>query len=172
MQQAIRSMQQEGKPIESARMVCEAVRLAENLEVSEKQVRLALKKDFKLSFLRSKKLASAANSHRCLVLRQQFALRMLQLHSESKWVINIDETWLNETNHTRRTWGLRDGSGNATLHTVTPRVSMIAAVDNEGNAWFALSHANSDNNMMALFLHSLAEALDQERPGWREDTVI
>jgi hypothetical protein len=91
---------------------------------------------------------------------------MLELLSESKWVINIDESWLNETSHTRRTWGPRDGSGNVTLNTVTPRLSMIAAIDNEGNAWFSLSHSNSDSNMLALFLHSLINALDVERPGW------
>ena len=91
---------------------------------------------------------------------------MLRLHKERKRIINIDETWLNQTSHTRRTWAKKDGSGNVMLNSVAPRVSMIAALDTDGNVWFTLAHSNSDSNMMALFLHSLTETLDRESPGW------
>ena len=49
---------------------------------------------------------------------------------------------------------------------------MIAALDTDGQLWFTLSHANTDSNMIALFLNSLTKVLDQERPGWQEDTVF
>ena len=49
---------------------------------------------------------------------------------------------------------------------------MIAAVDTEGHAWFTLSHANTDSNMMSLFLYYLTKTLDRETPGWQEDTVF
>ena len=78
---------------------------------------------------------------------------MLKLHKEGRRIINIDETWLNQTSHTRRTWAKKDGSGNIMLNSVSPRVSMIAALDTDGNVWFTLAHSNSDSNMMALFLH-------------------
>ena len=57
-----------------------------------------------MSYLKCKKLNTQANSDRALVLRQQYALVMMGLLSDGKRIINIDETWLNETNFTRRTW--------------------------------------------------------------------
>ena len=49
---------------------------------------------------------------------------------------------------------------------------MITAMDTEGKVWFTLSHANTDSNMMALFIHSMTKQLDQETPGWQEETVF
>ena len=49
---------------------------------------------------------------------------------------------------------------------------MIAALDTEGHVWFTLSHANTDSNMIALFLLSLTQHLDTESPGWRGNTVF
>ena len=49
---------------------------------------------------------------------------------------------------------------------------MIAAVDTDGRCWFSLSHANTDSNMIALFLHNFTKILDQETPGWQEDSII
>ena len=80
---------------------------------------------------------------------------MLDLLVKKKRIINIDETWIGETNFMRKTWSQRDGQGNSTLNAVQPRVSMIAALDTEGMAWYTLSHANTDSNMMTLFLHHL-----------------
>ena len=49
---------------------------------------------------------------------------------------------------------------------------MIAAVDTDGRCWFTLSHANTESNMMTLFLYNLTKVLDQETPGWQENTVF
>jgi len=91
---------------------------------------------------------------------------------EGKRIINIDETWLNETSHIKRSWAKRDGVGNVRLKTVSPRLSLIAAMDTDGRVWFSLTHANTDSNIMALFLHHLKEKLDQETPGWEEGTYF
>ena len=74
---------------------------------------------------------------------------------QGKRVINIDESWLNETSFIRKTWVNKQGRGNTVLNVVTPRVSLIAAIDTDGNVWFTLSHANTDSNMMTLFLYHL-----------------
>jgi len=49
---------------------------------------------------------------------------------------------------------------------------MITALDTEGRVWFTLSHANTDSNIMSIFLNYLIEALNNETPGWQEDTVF
>ena len=97
---------------------------------------------------------------------------MLKVLNNGERIINIDETWINQTSHTRRTWAQKDGRGNISLHSVSPRLSMIAALDTEGHVWFTLAHANTDHNMMALFLLSLTKALDNETPDWRENTFF
>ena len=122
--------------------------------------------------MKAKKYKPKANSDRCLVLRQQFALKMLELHKLNQRIINIDETWLNETSHIRRTWALKNGSTNVPQSSVSPRLSMITALDTDGRVWFTLYHANTDSNIMSLFLHKLKSVLDQETPGWEEDTVL
>ena len=45
-----------------------------------------------------------ANMDRCLVLRQQYALAMLSVLDSGKRVINVDETWLSESNYIRKAW--------------------------------------------------------------------
>ena len=165
-------MNQAGKTIDSARTVIKEVKEMSNLEVNLKLVRSVLKQDLKLSFLKSKKLHPLVTSQRCLVLRQQYALKMLDLLKQGKRIVNIDETWLNESSYIRRTWSKRGGAGNAVLNSITPRLSMISALDTEGRVWFSLSHSTTDSNVIATFLQHLAVALSQETPGWEEDTVF
>ena len=49
---------------------------------------------------------------------------------------------------------------------VSPRISLLAALDTNGKIWFSLTHANTDANVMTMFLRYLARQLDQESPGW------
>ena len=97
---------------------------------------------------------------------------MLPLLETKTRVINVDETWLNESSFIRKTWAPRNGQGNMKLNSVTPRLSMIAAIDTEGHVWFSLNHANTDSNVMATFLHHLKHELDRESPGWQETTYL
>ena len=97
---------------------------------------------------------------------------MLELLAQKKRVVVIDETWLNESSYVRKTWAPRDGTGNLTLHAVSPRISMIAALDTDGRVWFALNHDNTDSNVIITFLHHLQHKLDQETPGWKETSYI
>ena len=49
-------------------------------------------------------IAWTANSHRNLILRQQFALEFLKIDLEKKVVINVDETWIGMSDFRRRKW--------------------------------------------------------------------
>ena len=55
---------------------------------------------------------------------------------------------------------------------MAPRLSLIAALDTEGRAYFSLTQVNTDQYVMLVFLRHLVKTLDQERPGWREETII
>ena len=55
---------------------------------------------------------------------------------------------------------------------MTPRVSMLTAVDTLGNCYVALAQSNSNESMMSLFWKSLCLKLDKERPGWRSCSCV
>ena len=119
-----------------------------------------MKRDLRLSFIRTKKLLPNANSEKVLIQRQQYAIALIKLLEQGKRIINIDETWLNESSFIRRAWVRRDGLGNVRLNAITPRLSMIAALDTGGNVWFSLGHSTTDSDVVALFLKQLMLALD------------
>ena len=49
---------------------------------------------------------------------------------------------------------------------------MLLAFDNKGNIWYALSTHNSNSTTFSLFMKHLVDALDADRPGWRDSTVL
>ena len=44
------------------------------------------------------------NSAKNLVLRQQFAIQMLELLLEKKTILNVDESWIGMSDFRRRKW--------------------------------------------------------------------
>ena len=127
----------------------------------------------RLGYRLSKNVVIQANSERCLVLRQQYALLMLPLleatfknHKVRRRVINVDESWLNGTRFIRRAWVPSDAPGTFSDKQVQPRISVIVAIDTEGKLWFALTQANTDADVMVTFLRHFVRQLDRETPGW------
>jgi len=91
-------------PIESAREVTEALNGPRGGELKTHQVTHILRHDLGLRYKPLKYGAPEANTERCLVLRQQFAIRFLQLLKDGKRVYNIDESWVDRMNFTRGHW--------------------------------------------------------------------
>ena len=52
-----------------------------------------------------------------------------------------------------------------------PRITIMAAVDNFGDAYLSLVQANNNQYTYAEFVRELAKILDVERPAWRSDTI-
>ena len=46
------------------------------------------------------------------------------------------------------------------------------ALDTEGRIWCALTQANTDADVMTMFLRQLVRQLDRESPGWQETSYI
>ena len=53
-----------------------------------------------------------------------------------------------------------------------PRISVIAAMDTEGDVYACLTQVNTESSMMKMYLTQLAGQLDLDRPDWRSNTVI
>ena len=103
-----------------------------------------MKEELHFSYRRAKKIPMQANLQRCKVLRQQYALSLLSLLASGKRVIQVDETWLNETNFTRRTWSRQGSANTVPIRAISPSLSLIAALDTDGKVYFSLSHASTD----------------------------
>jgi len=114
------------------------------MSIGSKFVRHVMKREMKLRYHRMRKVQPRANSERCLVLRQQYALSLLQILDQGKRIINVDETWLNETSFQRMAWCRPEGTGSIPLRPISPSLAMISALDTDGRIYFALSHANTD----------------------------
>ena len=114
----------------------------------------------------TKSVQIQANSERCLVLRQQYSIKMLDLLEQGYRCVNIDESWLNETNFTRKMWCPPYAAGTITQSTVAPRLTLIAALDTDGRVYFTMTHSNTDSDLMLVFMKHLMNQLDRENPGW------
>ena len=55
---------------------------------------------------------------------------------------------------------------------ISYRIALIAALDTEGRIYYSLTQANTDQNVMMVFLQYLLDQLDLERPSWKDDTVL
>jgi len=158
--------------IVKADMVVEQVRKRENVEVTADQVKTVMKDELGLGYRMAKKVPVQANEMRCLVLRQQYAMAMLSMLDAKTRVLNIDETWLNETNFVRKAWFKAGTPGTMSTKPITPRLSMITALDTDGRVYFSLSHATTDQDTYMLFLRHLIVKLDLESPGWQENSLF
>jgi len=55
---------------------------------------------------------------------------------------------------------------------ISPRITLIVALDSEGKIYASLLQANSDEDTMCLFLTELIKTLDYEDKNWRMNSVI
>ena len=106
------------------------------------------------------------------MLRQQYAKTMIDLLIDDWNIINVDESWINETNFTNMMWCSPNSTGSIALNQVTPRLSLIASLDTSGNVYYSLSQVNTDSDILMLFMRYLIKHLDLDSPNWREKSII
>ena len=97
---------------------------------------------------------------------------MLGVLDSGKRCICIDETWLNELDFRRMKWRARNDTNSIPKRGISPRVSVIAAIDTNGEVYFASTQVNTDADVFLLFLKKLFDKLSSEEHSWKENTVI
>ena len=155
-----------------AEAVVRLVKEQEVVEVTAAQVKRVMKDELGLAYRMTRKIPVQANHKRCLVLRQQYAMVMLPLLQKGTRILNVDETWLNSTNFTRMAWSAPGTSATIQAKPISYRIALIAALDTEGRLYYSLTQANTDQNVMLVYLQHLVEQLDLEQPSWRDDTAL
>jgi hypothetical protein len=129
-------------------------------KVGDKEVAEVMKHDIGLRFRKVVATNPHCNSQRSLVLRQQFALRLLNLCEDRPRVINVDESWLGMADYRRTKWLPADVPRTTTKAILSPRVSFLLALDNHGEVYWALNQGNSNSDVMCLFLRALVTRLN------------
>ena len=114
------------------------------VDVRKKDVHHVLKHDLEMSFRKVKPVSVHANSVKNLVLRQQFALRFLELLQGKKVIINIDETWLGMCDFRRMKWRLKHSTNSVPQLPLQPRITMILGLDTTGRVYLSLIQQNSN----------------------------
>ena len=131
-----------------------------------------LRDDLNIMYRRIKKIPFHGNRTRCLVLRQKYAMFMLHQLSQGKRVINIDQSWLNETQFVRRCWRKRGEPNTMNQWAMNPRISVLMAIDTAGELYWALTQVNTDTKIFCLFMQKLANKLGQQDKKWRDNTIV
>lgn len=93
--------------IESAEFVCRRVQEKHDTEVPLRTVQRLMSKQLGMSYRKIRLISPATNSLRNLILRQKYALRLIEVLKQGKRVINIDESFLNETEQRKMKWQVR-----------------------------------------------------------------
>ena len=68
------------------------------------EIRKIMREDLKMRYRKVVPVSVHGNSEKNLVLRQQFALKLIELLHQGKRLLNIDETWLGMTDFRRMKW--------------------------------------------------------------------
>ena len=87
-------------------------------------------------------------------------------------ILNIDQTPINGCQYIQKGWVFRKEGDYVSQHIIWPRITMVFGVDTFGNAYYSLIQANSNDDTIKMYFVELAKILDEERPGWRGDTVF
>ena len=125
-----------------------------------------------MSYRKVKPISWNENSPKSKILRQQFALKFLDIDFGKKTVINVDETWLGMSDFWRMKWSQNRHSNSVKKLPMNPRISMIAGLDTQGEIFLSLLQANSNSKNMVLFFSELIRILDEQRPGFRKDHIF
>lgn len=137
----------------------EAVLKDYGLKITDKLVVDVLKSKFNMRYRKVKRVPYAGNTNRSLNLRFRCAKVLLNCLSEGKRLISIDETWLAECDMRQMCWRKRGEPGSAASRPISTRLTVITAIDTDGNCYSSLSHVNTNAETFKLFLWKLISTL-------------
>lgn len=158
--------------IDSVKAITASINQEANAQFSETKVKHVMKCQLGMSFKKIKDVSLQENSARSLILRQQFAIRYIEAAMKKKRIINIDQTWLGMEDFRRYKWKHPDYSNSIPKKNISPRISLILALDNFGRSYIALTQVNTDSEVMILFLRDLVKLLNEEDRSWRQKTFF
>ena len=131
--------------IDSARTIQKRIKQVTQEEISIKRIQNVMTKEMDMHYSKMKNISLHANSHTNLILRQRYAIKLLELSKKKTIIVNIDETWLDASDYRRFRWKPKHYSNSNPIVQVAPRISMILCMDTLGNVYLSLTQSNSNS---------------------------
>ena len=69
-------------------------------------------------------------------------------------------------------WFFHNETTSTSSMVMVPRISMIAAIDTDGEVYVTLTQSNSNSSIMEMYFRHLVKVLDRKSRYWRNHTVI
>ena len=101
-------------------------------------MRRVLKEELGLGHKKIVPLPVHGNTERCLVQRQQCAIELFRHLKAGKRFINIDESWVASGDYRRRSWQRKGLSNSIPMKQVSPRITLVVALDSTGKIYASL----------------------------------
>ena len=171
-ERTVEGIMAKNQEIWSLKQVSDAAAAQHGVKLGPRVLSNVLKSHFDLRFHKVKRIPFQGNSERSLVVRQQSAKKLLELLDQGFRIVNVDESWINEVDFQRRKWHSKKETNSLPRKAVHPRLSLIAAIDNRGSLYMALTTINTTSEVVCLFVKQLVDALELEDPDFREKTVL
>ena len=131
-------MNDTGQVIDSVKKLQQDLKEEKGMEVKYRETASIMKKDLDMSFKKIQEVSLRTNSEKNLVLRQRFAVNLIQVLRSGKRVLNIDQTWLGMSDFRRMKWRPKDSTNSIPKLSMQPRITMFVGLDTEGELYLSL----------------------------------
>lgn len=152
--------------------IIEEVAKSHNWTPKPTSVIKVMKDQFGMRYRKVKPVPYRGNNPQSMILRQKFAQKMLELLDGADTIVNVDESWLNQTDFRNRKWRVRGATNSVKRMQLSARISVIAALSTNGDLFLSLTQVNTDSTMISMFLYHLSSKLGALDPHWRKSTVF
>ena len=157
--------------IDSAHSVQKKLLEEDKIHSSIREIRNVMKKQLRMGYKKVTHITMQGNSVRNIVLRQQFALKLVELLMAGKTILNVDESFLGMMDFRLRKWQRRRGAKCHAITQTQPRISVISALDSDGEIFYSLVQGNTNDKIMEIFIQKLVKRLDSIKKEWRKSMV-
>ena len=158
-------------PILSSQSIANEINQLKGTTLKSYNVAKIMRNEMGWKYKKFKTDSIQANSERCLVERQQYAVHMFRLIQEGKVIYNIDESWIDQMNFTRQHWRPVHFATEG-MKQVSPRISLIACVGSDGSSYYSLTQVNTNENVFCTYLTWLVRRLHSQDRDWRDKCVF
>ena len=94
-----------------------------------------MKQEFKIVHKRVRRVNRLGNTENVLVKRHLYARRMFELYEQEYHIFNIDESWISNSDFTRKVWREKGGSPSLEDEVLKQKINIIVAVSNRGEVF-------------------------------------
>ena len=131
-----------------------------------------IRRELQLVWRRVRPQHAYVNSHKNIVLRQTFAIKLIDAIKAGKKIINMDETCITSTFKNAYSYGCRGEGNSRTFNKSVQGLSLLLAISQDGLRVFQFINGTHNTWTFMAFMTKLVALLDLHLENWREQYVI